>query len=60
MTTDQTFETLYQQLASAWDAHQRLRTAHSAVNSLAQSWTSLHQARLAMSDWHANQRLSVG
>lgn len=60
MRTDETFETLYQHLASTWDAHQHLRNAGSPVPGLAESWTRLQQARLAMWDWHHDQTVSVG
>lgn len=51
MLTDNTFDALYDQLASSWDTHQRLRGAHAPLPTLADSSSRLYQARLAMWDW---------
>lgn len=52
MIPTDTFDTVYHQLAQAWDAHQALRRHGAAMPHLTESATRLHNARLAMWDWH--------
>lgn len=52
MIARDTFETLYHQLAQAWDTHQALRRHGAALSSLSESATRLEHARMAMWDWH--------
>lgn len=50
------FDSLYTQLASAWEAHQALRRSHAPLPRLAESSTRLYDARFAMADWHRCQQ----
>ncbi|HZD23092.1 MAG TPA: hypothetical protein VE569_06775 [Acidimicrobiia bacterium] len=52
MITSDTYDRLFQQLASAWETHQRLRMAGASVADLAESSKRLYNARMAMWDWH--------
>lgn len=51
MLADNTFDALYNQLASNWKTHQWLRDSHASIPTLADSSARLYQARLAMWDW---------
>jgi hypothetical protein len=51
MATEDTFDTLYTQLVTAWDAHHRLKEHDAAFSLLADSSARLYQARMAMWDW---------
>ena len=46
------FDALYEQLVSAWDAHQALRRSSASLARLAESASRLHEARIAMARWH--------
>jgi hypothetical protein len=50
--TTRDFDTLYNQLADAWETHERLRRSHASLTMLADSSARLYQARMAMWDWH--------
>ena len=55
--TDEKFQGLYQELASAWDSHEALRSQHSPIVALAESSQRLSDARAAMWDWwHLHRR----
>lgn len=51
MDASEGFESLYHQLAHAWEAHQSLRRSQAVVGELAESSFRLHEARLAMWNW---------
>lgn len=52
MHTGTQFDSLFEQLANAWDAHQNLRHAQPTIPDLASSASELWQARQEMWDWH--------
>ncbi|MGH3650128.1 MAG: hypothetical protein ACRDU9_05410 [Acidimicrobiia bacterium] len=51
MYANETFDSLYRQLAEAWDSHQTLRRSETTIADLMESSLRLQQARLAMFDW---------
>lgn len=59
MHASKRFDTLYQQLAHTWEAHQTLRRSQASIAELAESAIQLQQARLAMRDWWAGSTLEV-
>lgn len=52
MIATDTFDNLYHQLATAWDAHQDLRRTYSTWSELAESSFRLQKARDEMWAWH--------
>lgn len=60
MASSETFDSLYDELASSREAHRLLRTAHPSITALAESTTRLYQARMAMWDWHVRPRTVTG
>lgn len=60
MIGDEAFDVLYHRLSHAWDAHQALRRAHPPLTTLAESSARLHQARLAMWEWHSHHTTRTG
>lgn len=60
MTTGPEFDSLYHQLARAWEAHQQLCLSHAPFSRLAESSSHLQQTRLAMWDWHQANRVRTG
>lgn len=53
------FDSLYDQLATAWDSHQNLKLSNAPVAALADSSARLFRAQMAMWDWH-NNNMKVG
>jgi hypothetical protein len=53
---DEKFRDLYQELASAWDSHEELRSQNSPIVALAESSQRLYEARGAMWDWWHHHR----
>lgn len=50
------FETLFEQLSSAWLSHQELKTAGAPLSDLATSNVDLFRARIAMGCWRRRNR----
>ena len=50
------FDALYEQLVSAWDAHQALRRSSAPLSKLAEAASRLHDARMAMAGWHRHSQ----
>ena len=59
MHTSNRFDSLYHQLARAWEAHHSLKSADAAIPDLAGSSLRLDQARLAVWEWHGCERLEA-
>jgi hypothetical protein len=53
------FNQLYDDLASAWASHQKLRSVHAHIAELALSSENLDMKRAAMWDWWKENRLEV-
>lgn len=53
------FNTLYDNLASAWESHQQLRSTHPHIAELALSSTHLDAARAEMWSWWKQNRLEA-
>jgi hypothetical protein len=56
MHTSNRFDSLYHQLARAWEAHQSLKRTDATIPDLARSSHRLDQARLAVWEWHGCER----
>ena len=53
------FDALYSELAQAWEAYESMRRSHSSHLDLAESSFRLYRARMAMWDWHHNERMEI-
>lgn len=51
------FDSLYQELARAWESHQQLRSTYPDVPTLAASAAELDEARSSMWDWWRENRI---
>lgn len=59
MHKSKTFDSLYHQLAQAWEAHQKNRRSHASASELGGSSLRLNEARLAMWDWHIRNSTGI-
>ena len=57
MYATETFDSLYHQLAEAWESHQTLRRSEAPLSDLVESSLRVQQARLAMLDWRRCNQL---
>ena len=59
MVSRDRFDSLYDELAVAWSAHEDLRRAQAPIPALSHSAARLFHARLAMHEWLRHNRVTV-